>query len=90
MYDEKSVLEQIDEQICTSRQGDENDYVLIEGYMPFGDDVDSQVGMDVEEAKAHCDSLPVCEAFTFNLTRNITNDGGAPATVFFEGTCFRG
>jgi hypothetical protein len=30
-------------------------------------------------------SLPVCEAFTFNLTRNITNHGGAPATVFFKG-----
>jgi hypothetical protein len=39
--------------------------------------------MGMEEAKAHCDSLPVCEAF--NLTRNITNDGGAPATVFFKG-----
>jgi hypothetical protein len=53
--------------------------------MPLGDDVDSKVGMDVEEAKAHCDSLPVCEAFTLKYTLYITNNGGTPSTVFFKG-----
>jgi hypothetical protein len=81
IYDEKSVLEQIDEQICTASADDKNNYILIEGYLAAGDDVDFQDGMDVEEAKAHCDSLPVCEAFTLN----IIDDDGSPPTVYFKG-----
>jgi hypothetical protein len=53
MYDEKSVLEQINEQICSASADNENNYILIEGYLPFGNDVDSQDGMDTEAAKAH-------------------------------------
>ena len=71
MYDEKSVLEQINEQICSASVDDENKYILIEGYLPFGDDVNSQDGMDVEEAKAHhcafIDNFPP-DAFRTNPT----------------------
>jgi hypothetical protein len=68
MYNEKSVLMQIDEQICTACLGNENDYILIKGFLPLGHDVSSQVGMGVEEAKVHCDSLPVCQFVRHSLS----------------------
>jgi hypothetical protein len=64
------VLEQIDEQICSASVDNENNYILVEGYLPFGDNVNSQDGMDMEEAKVHCafiDNFPP-DAFRMNPT----------------------
>jgi hypothetical protein len=74
MYNEKSVLEQMDEQICSASVDNENNYILIEGYLPFGDDVlDSQDGMGMEEAKAHCEFIDnfLPDAFWTNPTLHL-------------------
>jgi hypothetical protein len=49
-----SVWEQIDEQICSAIADDESNYILIEGYLLFGDKVNLQDEIGMEEAKAHC------------------------------------
>mmetsp|Transcript_6015 Transcript_6015/g.8864 ORF Transcript_6015/g.8864 Transcript_6015/m.8864 type:complete len:492 (+) Transcript_6015:59-1534(+) len=87
VYDEAEVGAALLEKICQENMKSEGSaqWNKARGFLPAGNDVGKAAEMDVESAKVHCDKLPMCEGFTFQMTA----DGNNKPMIFFKSRASR-